>query len=69
MTETETAKASEAAASSPAPVAGLEAEIVRQVEHYFGDYNLPKDKFLQEQIKEDEGWVSKNSLDRIDIKY
>lgn len=26
-------------------------------QYYFGDYNLPKDKFLQEQIKLDDGWV------------
>lgn len=25
------------------------------VQFYFGDRNLPKDKFLQEKIKEDEG--------------
>lgn len=38
-------------------VPGLEAEIVTQVEYYFGDYNLPKDKFLQEQIKLEDGWI------------
>ena len=36
----------------------LEGKIVRQVEHYFGDYNLPRDKFLKETIKSDDGWVS-----------
>lgn len=36
----------------------LEKKIVRQVEYYFGDINLPRDKFLQGQIKEHEdGWV------------
>ena len=35
----------------------LESKIVRQVEHYFGDYNLPRDKFLKETIQTDEGWV------------
>ena len=35
----------------------LEAKIVRQVEHYFGDYNLPRDKFLKETIQSDDGWV------------
>ena len=33
------------------------AKIVRQVEHYFGDYNLPRDKFLKETIQSDDGWV------------
>ena len=29
-----------------------------QVEYYFGDFNLPRDKFLQEQLKDnEEGWV------------
>lgn len=36
----------------------MEKKIVRQVEYYFGDINLPRDKFLQGQIKENEdGWV------------
>lgn len=36
----------------------LEKQIIRQVEYYFGDINLPRDKFLQGQIKENEdGWV------------
>lgn len=36
----------------------LEKKIIHQVEYYFGDINLPRDKFLQEKIKEDEGWVT-----------
>jgi lupus La protein len=36
--------------------------IVTQVEYYFGDHNLPKDRFLQEQIKLDEGWVSMETM-------
>lgn len=29
-----------------------------QMSYYFGDFNLPRDKFLQEQIKEtEEGWI------------
>ena len=35
----------------------LEMNIIRQVEHYFGDYNLPKDRFMHEQM-DDEGWIS-----------
>lgn len=33
-------------------------KIIRQVEYYFGDFNLPRDKFLQEETTKDEGWVS-----------
>ncbi|KAK5646666.1 hypothetical protein RI129_005130 [Pyrocoelia pectoralis] len=35
----------------------VEDKIIKQIEYYFGDYNLPKDKFLQEQIAKDDGWV------------
>lgn len=35
----------------------VEAQIVRQIEYYFGDINLPRDKFLKEQIELDDGWV------------
>ncbi|RZF38489.1 hypothetical protein LSTR_LSTR006084 [Laodelphax striatellus] len=35
----------------------LEKRIVRQIEHYFGDYNLPRDKFLQQEMKLDDGWI------------
>lgn len=35
----------------------VELKIIKQIEYYFGDMNLPRDKFLQEQIKEDDGWV------------
>lgn len=38
-------------------IADLEAKIGHQVEHYFGDFNLPWGKFLKEQIKLDEGWA------------
>jgi len=36
--------------------------IVRQIEHYFGDFNLPKDKFLLEQTKINDGWVSMETM-------
>lgn len=35
-----------------------DAKIIRQVEYYFGDLNLSKDKFMQEEIQKDQGWVS-----------
>lgn len=28
-----------------------QAKIVKQVEYYFGDYNLPRDKFLQQEVR------------------
>ncbi|KAM9380522.1 lupus La protein isoform 2-T3 [Phaethornis superciliosus] len=35
----------------------LETKICQQIEYYFGNHNLPRDKFLKEQIKQDDGWV------------
>lgn len=40
----------------------LLAKILKQVEFYFGDANLPRDKFLQEKIKENDGWVQLSVL-------
>ena len=40
----------------------LEQKVIRQIEYYFGDYNLPKDKFLQEEIKKDDGWVTLDTM-------
>ncbi|OWF42081.1 lupus La protein homolog [Mizuhopecten yessoensis] len=41
------------------PPNNLEKKIIKQLEYYFGDMNLPRDRFLQEQIREDsDGWVS-----------
>ena len=34
---------------------GLDGKIIRQVEYYFGDLNLSKDKFMQEEIQKEEG--------------
>lgn len=39
------------------PPSSLEASIIRQVEYYFGDANLARDKFLQTEIEKDNGWV------------
>ena len=46
----------------PVTSKALEAKIVRQIEHYFGDYNLPRDKFLKETIQSDDGWVSMETM-------
>ncbi|GAB0087292.1 LA [Sergentomyia squamirostris] len=41
----------------------MESKIIRQVEYYFGDTNMVRDKFLQEQIAKDaEGWVTLTCL-------
>ncbi|XP_045620201.2 la protein homolog [Procambarus clarkii] len=40
----------------------VETKIIRQVEYYFGDYNLPRDKFLQEEIKNDDGWIALETM-------
>ncbi|XP_046677484.1 LOW QUALITY PROTEIN: la protein homolog [Homalodisca vitripennis] len=37
-------------------------KIKRQIEYYFGDYNLPTDKFLREQVKLKDGWVPIETL-------
>lgn len=42
---------------SPDEVAQCEAKIVKQLEFYFSDANLPYDKFLQNETKTDDGWV------------
>lgn len=70
MTETE-AKVSETSNGSTAEesttaelhgVTKLEGSIIRQLEYYFGDANLARDKYLLEQISKDEGWVSLDVL-------
>lgn len=43
-------------------VSPLNAKIIKQIEYYFGDFNLPRDKFLQEKVKLDEGWVPIETL-------
>jgi len=40
----------------------LENKIIKQVEYYFGDVNLLKDTFMQEEISKDDGWVSLDVL-------
>lgn len=56
----------DAASEVTAPVvvkdAALDGKIIRQVEYYFGDMNMTKDKFMQEEIQKDEGWVSLETL-------
>ncbi|KAG8229317.1 hypothetical protein J437_LFUL007125 [Ladona fulva] len=42
--------------------ADLDEKIIHQVEYYFGNFNFPKDKFLQEQIKLDDGWIPLSTM-------
>lgn len=35
----------------------VEKKVIRQVEYYFGDVNLPRDKFLKEEVKKEDGWI------------
>lgn len=35
----------------------LADKIIKQVEYYFSDVNMSKDKFMQEEIQKDSGWV------------
>lgn len=38
--------------------AALTKKLIRQVEFYFSDFNLHKDKFMQEHMKKDDGWFT-----------
>lgn len=40
----------------------LHKKIIGQLEYYFGDYNLPRDKFLRAEIKKDDGWISLTTM-------
>jgi lupus La protein len=44
-------------AAAEAPPTPLEQKIIRQIEYYFGDLNLMRDKFLQGLIREDDGCI------------
>lgn len=40
----------------------LVGKIVDQIEYYFGDINLGRDKFLMDEVKKDDGWISLATL-------
>ncbi|XP_066543537.1 lupus La protein [Amia ocellicauda] len=40
----------------------MEKKVAEQIEYYFSDHNLPRDKFLKEQIQLDDGWVSLETM-------
>lgn len=35
----------------------IKDKIVRQIEYYFSDINLSRDKFMNEQMSKDDGWI------------
>lgn len=42
---------------SPNLPVDVEDKIIQQIEYYFGDINLGRDKFLQQKMSEDNGWI------------
>jgi len=60
MTEGEATNGSTTAATEPK--GDVDTKIIRQIEYYFGDYNLPRDKFLQEEIKKEDGWIALDTM-------
>ena len=66
MTETNNGSGDATKAAEGANGAAANADpgkIRRQVEHYFGDYNLPRDTFLLDTIKDGEdGWVELDTM-------
>ncbi|XP_072539057.1 lupus La protein [Salminus brasiliensis] len=40
----------------------LEKKVADQIEYYFGDHNLPRDKFLKEQMQLDDGWINLETM-------
>lgn len=60
MTEGEATNGTTTAAKEPQ--GDVDSKIIRQIEYYFGDYNLPRDKFLQEEIKKEDGWIALDTM-------
>ena len=46
----------------PCELTLLEKKVIRQVEFYFGDYNLPKDRFMLKVFEENGGWMPMDTL-------
>ena len=50
----------------------LTEKIIKQIEYYFSDVNMSKDKFMQEEIQRDSGWVNLDVLtkfNRLKVKF
>lgn len=58
---TETIPSSKEGVGAETP-SDLERQIIRQIEYYFGNYNLSRDKFLREQLLTDEGWITLETM-------
>jgi len=61
MTETDTGTKNGAGTAGDAggKAADVSGEVLRQMDYYFGNFNLPKDKFLKNAIEEaKDGWIS-----------
>jgi len=58
MTETAKVEESNGKHAENGEMSELEKSINKQVTYYFGDFNLPRDKFLLEKVKSNEdGWI------------
>lgn len=62
MTETVKSDTNNGSEAAKGEMTELDKSIIKQVTYYFGDFNLPRDKFLQEQMKESDGWVSMETM-------
>jgi len=40
----------------------LEKKIIRQVEYYFGDHNLPRDRFMNRVMSDNDGWIPMETM-------
>ncbi|CAJ0592413.1 unnamed protein product [Cylicocyclus nassatus] len=48
---------------APAPNGeSIDERVVKQLEYYFGNINLPRDRFLQDNMKQDDGWIPIKTL-------
>ena len=43
-------------------MADVAARIVKQLEYYFGDRNLPQDRFMLREVTLDNGWISLDTM-------
>jgi len=43
-------------------VTDLEKKIIRQVEYYFGDHNLPRDRFMKSVMESNDGWIPMETM-------
>jgi len=63
MTETAKVEESNGKHAENGEMSELEKSINKQVTYYFGDFNLPRDKFLLEKVKSNEdGWIEIDTM-------